>query len=767
MNTQSRKKWIVLIMLFLFASVAFPAKGKTENSKQSSSRASKPTAHASMQSSERQAKPMPTKSSASRNNQTAQHSQPTSKPMPSRASSQSINNTRSSRLQRSSTSPASNSAAKESSATRSSGQSRTIRPYVKVDNSRSQSRMVSSGSARVNSAPTKTTSSEENRSVTVIKPGKSQISQRNTDAPTREIAKSEKAEKNQVVTRIESTGLRSLQRSEIEETTVTTKPVSAGISTGTDQSASRGSLSKPISRGWDFGKIAIEKQASTTDKKPLSDELSSKTSVVKPIRITRDEISTKTDKVSTDQIRSNRLSENKDQNQAAKSDRASTRERVAKPIERTSKPKDQVQTIKQPKSADAEKTNIRQRVVKPIDRSVVRDSRQADESPTRRGGDRRDSRRDEPVIQSKAASGKERLAGSPKPTPSAIASSRRIARVEDYDSRIVINGDNNVIVQGDVTRHRPRPYIPRRLYGDRHHFHRHSGWRDCGSYFSLTFSLNSCGRIAYVPYYGYYGFTYYYPSYHRRYIFVSLGGWWPYHYRYRRYYWYGCHPYYWYGPTVIREYPAVNEYNTYNTYNYYGSNAVTTTTDAWRYPFGDESYDASDYINRISPVDEPEFETAADLCFAKAVDLFTAGKYEDAAAQFREAIRISPDDIILPFTYSQALFAGGDYALSAAVLRGALASIPENELTIYYPRGLYEKEEILLAQIAGLKKAAEAEPFAGGYHLLLGYQYLGLGELEKAAKPLAKAAADPANEQAAGMLLALAARLEEEAAAEK
>ena len=117
---------------------------------------------------------------------------------------------------------------------------------------------------------------------------------------------------------------------------------------------------------------------------------------------------------------------------------------------------------------------------------------------------------------------------------------------------------------------------------------------------------------------------------------MSLGGCWPYEYRYRRYYWYGCHPYYWYGPTVIREYPAINEYNTYNTYNYYGVGSTTeTTADTWRYPFGDDQYDASDFVKKITPVDEPEFETAADLCFAHAVDLFVEGNYEDAAAQFR------------------------------------------------------------------------------------------------------------------------------------
>jgi tetratricopeptide (TPR) repeat protein len=179
------------------------------------------------------------------------------------------------------------------------------------------------------------------------------------------------------------------------------------------------------------------------------------------------------------------------------------------------------------------------------------------------------------------------------------------------------------------------------------------------------------------------------------------------------------------------------------------------------------SGDTIDYIDKISPVDQPEFESAADLCFAHAIELFEDGHYDDSADQFREAIRISPEDIILPFTYSQALFAKGDYAHAAGVLRGALAGIPEDELTIYYPRGLYTEEEDLLEQIVSLEKAIKEEPFAADYNLLLGYQYLGMGELDKATEPLALAAIDPANEQAAGMLMELATKLEEETSVEE
>ena len=199
---------------------------------------------------------------------------------------------------------------------------------------------------------------------------------------------------------------------------------------------------------------------------------------------------------------------------------------------------------------------------------------------------------------------------------------------------------------------------------------------------------------------------------------------------------------------------------TYNTYNYYNTDNTADT-----YGYGFSSSDQPYYTlgnPKEPPVDEPQFQTAADLVFDNAVTLFAAGKYEEAAEQFREAVLLSPDDIILPFTYSQALFAAGDYARAASVLRAGLDNIPEDELTIYFPRGLYEDDKVLNEQIQQLKATTEKEPFASDYQLLLGYQYLGMGQLDKVRHPLIKAAQSSANEEAAGKLLDLAAQLEKE-----
>ncbi len=46
-------------------------------------------------------------------------------------------------------------------------------------------------------------------------------------------------------------------------------------------------------------------------------------------------------------------------------------------------------------------------------------------------------------------------------------------------------------------------------------------------------------------------YHYVYPYQLRRYVFVSLCGYWPANYTYARYYWYGYHPYAWYGYSPV------------------------------------------------------------------------------------------------------------------------------------------------------------------------------------------------------------------------
>jgi len=254
----------------------------------------------------------------------------------------------------------------------------------------------------------------------------------------------------------------------------------------------------------------------------------------------------------------------------------------------------------------------------------------------------------------------------------------------------------------------------------------------------------------YRPIYYDYGpgltFGYVWPHYHRRYIFVSLGGYWP-SYSYRRYYWYPCHPYKWYGDYPI-EYVVPG--NTYN-YHYYES-----PDQPIRVPVPD--YDALAEVRKKleeKPLEKPAEITQTDRCFEEGVKAFEARDYAVAVAKFQAALEQAPGDIVLPFAYVQALFADAQYRKAAEVLREALSKARPEKEGVFYPRGLYPDENILKGQIEQLSKVVKLNPFDSDLQLLLGYQLLGMGRLDEAVEPLENAQKNYKNIQAATRLLGL------------
>lgn len=239
-----------------------------------------------------------------------------------------------------------------------------------------------------------------------------------------------------------------------------------------------------------------------------------------------------------------------------------------------------------------------------------------------------------------------------------------------------------------------------------------------------------------------FSFRYVYPYYHRKYIFVSLGGYWPSHYRHLRYYWYGYHPYYWYGYYPVAREIEGDTYNYY-TYNYYDS-SIGSSVDNTAFQ------DASD-----RPFTEPGAETLADVYFDQGVKAFEEGNYQRAIEKFTLAMELAPDDRILPFAYSQALFANGQYSEAAKALRYALTYITPEEEGIFYPRGLYSDEDVLIEQIEHLIERTQLQPFKADLQLLLGYQLFGVGELDAAIEPLVQARFDSDNRRSAAVLLGL------------
>ena len=262
-----------------------------------------------------------------------------------------------------------------------------------------------------------------------------------------------------------------------------------------------------------------------------------------------------------------------------------------------------------------------------------------------------------------------------------------------------------------------------------------------------------CQRIIWPRYrfrvsYGwgpFFTFRYVYPYYHRKYVFVSLGGYWPIGYRHARYYWYGHHPYSWYGYHPVAREVRGQTYNYY-TYNYYnGESGQEVSIER-----------PSESAPVISPQpEEPASESLADGYFEKGVEAFEAGDYHAAADSFAEASRLEPDDMVLPFAYSQALLATEQYTKAADILRIALLKTPADSQAVFYPRGLYDSEDILSEQIERLGTKANEDISNSNLQLLLGYQLLGLGRLDEAGEPLRQARLEPVNTGAADILLEL------------
>ena len=250
-------------------------------------------------------------------------------------------------------------------------------------------------------------------------------------------------------------------------------------------------------------------------------------------------------------------------------------------------------------------------------------------------------------------------------------------------------------------------------------------------------------------------FGYCHPYYHRKYVFISLGGYWPIGYNYARYYWYGYHPYDWYGYYPIAREVGGDTYNYY-TYNYYGQGAEGAMP---------ADYTAlADVRERLAQQaeKEPDAPTLADRCFEEAVKAFEAGDYDKAVEQFAKASTLAPDDMVLPFAYSQALLADGQYSEAAQVLRAALAKGSPDKEGVFFPRGLYPDDQTILEQIERLIERVGIYSFDADLQLLLGYQLLGIGEIDAAIEPLLHASKDLENAGAAQILLKLAEKIKAE-----
>jgi tetratricopeptide (TPR) repeat protein len=264
----------------------------------------------------------------------------------------------------------------------------------------------------------------------------------------------------------------------------------------------------------------------------------------------------------------------------------------------------------------------------------------------------------------------------------------------------------------------------------------------------------------YYPFGPYASVRYVWPYYQRKYVFVSLGGWWPSDYCYLRYYWYGWHPYIWYG-----YYPIASEVvaggDNYYTYNFYGDDGSYTTYSSST-PVDQSTLAAVRAKLEQKKAAAPAAQTLADTRFDEGVQSFEAGDYDTAVVKFAAARALSPQDVILPFAHAQALFANGQYDEAAVVLRQALKDTTPEQEGVFFPRGLYANDDLLFGQIEKLLDKAD-QTDDPNLQLLLGYQLVGVGETGYAREQLELARQDPSNAEAAGILLNVVEKVEKEA----
>ncbi len=257
------------------------------------------------------------------------------------------------------------------------------------------------------------------------------------------------------------------------------------------------------------------------------------------------------------------------------------------------------------------------------------------------------------------------------------------------------------------------------------------------------------------------------PVYHRKYVFVSFGTYWPAYYSNLRYSWYGLHPYNWYGsyPTAYEVGSDTYNYYTYNTYNYDSGTTQDYTTSEYTGPL--ESVDETTFEDIRQKLTEqsqqqPEPETLVDKFFEDGVVAFEQEDYETAAKAFADAIALEPNDLILPFAYVQALFASEQYSRAANILRLALVQMPSGEQGLFFPRGLYSDDEILFGQIDRLHSTAESFAYDPDMSFLLGYQLIGTERHNEARQWLERASQYEMNKDATVILLDLLDKLEEQ-----
>jgi tetratricopeptide (TPR) repeat protein len=120
--------------------------------------------------------------------------------------------------------------------------------------------------------------------------------------------------------------------------------------------------------------------------------------------------------------------------------------------------------------------------------------------------------------------------------------------------------------------------------------------------------------------------------------------------------------------------------------------------------------------------------------FDQGLEQFQKGRYVQALARFKQALKELPGDAVVHEVNCLAQFAVGDYPAAAAGLNSLLASAPGMDWTTM--SSLYGNIDDYTKQLRKLEAYAGSNPNDAASHFVLAYHYLVLGSKEQAVDAL-------------------------------
>ena len=189
---------------------------------------------------------------------------------------------------------------------------------------------------------------------------------------------------------------------------------------------------------------------------------------------------------------------------------------------------------------------------------------------------------------------------------------------------------------------------------------------------------------------------------------------------------------------------------TYNYWPYYYARTYPQHPRDYPYYEPRRPYDQKPTIPQQAEMELEDSRIAEQL--GEIAEAFVQGDYDQAVERARKATDEVPQSTVLPFVYSQSLFAAGQYEQAADVLRSAVLEVDLETQGVFFPAGFYADLNTLTDQIAELSKTADADRKNADLQLLLGYQLLGVANYDQATEALDLAELDYTNKDAAASL---------------